>query len=51
MLVGEIWREGGIPDEWEVARIVSIFKGGDGDRAEKYRGVHYWIVDTKFLRQ
>ena len=37
-LVRQIWEEERIPEEWNETIIVPIYKKGDRDRCENYRG-------------
>ena len=38
-LVRQIWEEEKIPEEWKETIIVPIYKKGDRDRCENYRGI------------
>jgi len=38
-LVRQIWEEERIPEEWKETIIVPIYKRGDRDRCENYRGI------------
>ena len=38
-LVRQIWEEERIPEEWNKTIIVPIYKKGDRDRCENYRGI------------
>ena len=45
-LVRQIWVEERIPEEWKETIIVPVYKRGDGDRCENYRGMKL----TKFCQ-
>lgn len=38
-LLRQVWNSGTCPEEWRTGVIVPIFKKGDQDRAENYRGI------------
>ncbi|XP_011859641.1 PREDICTED: uncharacterized protein LOC105557104, partial [Vollenhovia emeryi] len=38
-IIKQAWREGVIPKDWETSVTIPIFKKGDQERAENYRGI------------
>lgn len=38
-LLQRIWKEGNIPKDWKKSIIVLIYKKGNQDKAENYRGI------------
>lgn len=44
-LIKKIWREGGIPAEWNRRVISPIYKKGEKSEMKNYRGVT--LMDTK----
>ena len=38
-LLNTVWQEGRVPEEWEVAMIVPIYKTGDKGQCKNYRGI------------
>ena len=44
--VRQIWEEERIPEEWKETIIVPIYKKGDTDRRENYKGNHSFIHST-----
>ena len=49
LVLANIINSGEIPDVWQKAEIVSIFKAGDQQRAENYRGIALIPVGLKIL--
>ncbi len=49
-LLNDVWKEGWNPGEWREAIIVPIYKNGDEEKMENYRGICY-IRRTKYLQQ
>lgn len=45
-LINRIWKEGGIPEEWNKGIIRPIWKRGDKDEVRNYRGVT--LMDTAY---
>ena len=48
-LVRQIWEEERIPEEWNETIIVSIYKKGDRERCENYRGIALGNAAYKIL--
>jgi len=48
-LVGQIWQEERIPEEWKETIIVPVHKRGDRDRCENYRGITLRNAAQKML--
>ena len=48
-LVGQIWEEERIAEEWKKTIIVHIHKRGDRDRCENYRGIALGNAAYKIL--
>ena len=38
-LIKQIWKEGTIPSEWKISIVVPLYKRGDKEKAENYRGI------------
>lgn len=38
-LIKQIWKEGTIPSEWKTSIVVPLYKRGDKEKAENYRGI------------
>lgn len=45
-LINKIWKEGGIPEEWNKGLISPIYKKGEKGEAKNYRGVT--LMDTAY---
>lgn len=45
-LIKKIWKEGGIPDEWNKGMISPIYKKGEKSEVKNYRGVT--LMDTAY---
>ena len=48
-LVRQIWEEERIPEEWKETIIVPVYKRGDRDRRENYRGIALGNAGYKIL--
>ena len=48
-LVRQIWKEKRIPKKWKETIIVPIYKKGERDRCENYRGIALGIAAYKIL--
>ena len=48
-LVRQIWEEERIPEEWKETIIVPIYKKGDRNRCENYRGIVLGNATYKIL--
>jgi len=48
-LVRQIWEEERISEEWKETKIVPIYKKGDRDRCENYRGIALGNAAYKIL--
>lgn len=38
-LLKQIWKEGTIPTEWRMSIVVPLYKRGDKEKTENYRGI------------
>jgi len=48
-LVRHIWEEERIPEEWKETKTVPIYKKGDRDKCENYRGIPLGNAACKIL--
>ena len=49
LILSKVWDGGTIPDKWNEAWVVSIFKDGDPKKLNNYRGISLIVVILKIL--
>lgn len=45
-LMKQIWRKGNIPKDWNTSIIVPLYKRGDKERTENYRGISLLCIQN-----
>lgn len=49
-IMNQMWKEEKIPEEWRISVIVPIYKKGDQEKAENYRG-HCYARDISYMHR
>lgn len=50
-IMNQIWKEEKIPEEWKTSVVVLIYKNGDQEKAENYRGVSLLCTGYKLYAE
>lgn len=50
-IIKQVWKEGITPKDWKTSVIVPIFKKGDQEKAENYRGISLMCTAYKIFAE